>query len=115
MPVERVSARDPACADCAQTAPALSARTRRARGQHRRAAPRCAARARRTRVDEAAVTVNRLHRVLACGIAVSFVLGPADARADAPPKKLLDYHAYSAWRQIRDVTLSRDGRLSRTR
>jgi hypothetical protein len=30
--------------------------------------------------------------------------------AGAAPKKLLDYHAYSSWRQIRDVRLSRDGR-----
>src|SRR6202011_1255767 len=31
------------------------------------------------------------------------------APVSAAPKKLLDYHAYSAWRQIRDVRLSRDG------
>ena len=31
------------------------------------------------------------------------------APVGATPKKLLDYHAYSAWRQIRDVRLSRDG------
>jgi dipeptidyl aminopeptidase/acylaminoacyl peptidase len=40
----------------------------------------------------------------ACGN-VAFV-----APVGAVPKKLLDYHAYSAWRQIRDVRLSRDGR-----
>jgi dipeptidyl aminopeptidase/acylaminoacyl peptidase len=32
------------------------------------------------------------------------------APAGAAPRKLLDYHAYSAWRQVRDVRLSRDGR-----
>lgn len=30
--------------------------------------------------------------------------------ASAASKKLLDYHAYSSWRQIRDVRLTRDGR-----
>ncbi|MEA2787484.1 MAG: hypothetical protein QOF71_3588 [Candidatus Eremiobacteraeota bacterium] len=30
--------------------------------------------------------------------------------AAAAPKKLLDYHAYASWRQIRDVRLTRDGR-----
>jgi dipeptidyl aminopeptidase/acylaminoacyl peptidase len=40
----------------------------------------------------------------ACGNVASL------APAGAAPKKLLDYHAYSAWRQIRDVRLSRDGR-----
>ena len=40
----------------------------------------------------------------ACGIV------PPIAPADAAPKKLLDYHAYSAWRQISEVRLSRDGR-----
>jgi dipeptidyl aminopeptidase/acylaminoacyl peptidase len=39
----------------------------------------------------------------ACGLV------PPAAPADASPKKLLDYHAYSAWRQIREVRLSRDG------
>ncbi|HEX3468796.1 MAG TPA: hypothetical protein VHT05_12030, partial [Candidatus Elarobacter sp.] len=38
-------------------------------------------------------------------------LGPAAAPASAQGAKLLDYHAYSAWKQIRDVRLSRDGRL----
>ncbi|MEO7040348.1 MAG: prolyl oligopeptidase family serine peptidase [Candidatus Elarobacter sp.] len=46
--------------------------------------------------------------------AVVFVAGVAPslgaATAPTPPKKLLDYHAYSAWRQIRDTRLSRDGR-----
>ncbi len=41
---------------------------------------------------------------LACGH-VAF-----SAPAGAAPKKLLDYHAYSSWRQIRDVRLTRDGR-----
>jgi dipeptidyl aminopeptidase/acylaminoacyl peptidase len=41
---------------------------------------------------------------LACGIAAAI------APSDAAPKKLLDYHAYSGWRQIREVKLSRDGR-----
>jgi dipeptidyl aminopeptidase/acylaminoacyl peptidase len=40
----------------------------------------------------------------ACGNAASL------APAGAAPKKLLDYHAYSSWRQIRDVRLTRDGR-----
>lgn len=39
----------------------------------------------------------------ACGVA------PSVAPANASGKKLLDYHAYSAWRVIRDVRLSRDG------
>ena len=43
-------------------------------------------------------------RAFACGNAASLV------PASAAPKKLLDYHAYSAWRQIRDVRLTRDGR-----
>ena len=49
-------------------------------------------------------------RIAWCTIA-AFVCGivPSIAPANAAPKKLLDYHAYSAWRQIRDVRLSRDG------
>jgi dipeptidyl aminopeptidase/acylaminoacyl peptidase len=55
--------------------------------------------------------VHHLRRPFAAVLALACVLGPASAPADAPGKKLLDYHAYAAWRQIRDVRLTRDGRL----
>ncbi len=53
----------------------------------------------RVRAQAALVTAI----AFACGNVASL------ATASAAPKKLLDYHAYSAWRQIRDVRLSRDG------
>lgn len=54
----------------------------------------------------------RALRRFTAGVAlVACALGPATAPASAPGAKLLDYHAYSAWKQIRDVRLSRDGRL----
>ena len=51
-------------------------------------------------------------RVVALAVACVCGLVPSlGAMAASPaPKKLLDYHAYSAWRQIRDTQLSRDGR-----
>ena len=55
--------------------------------------------------------MHHLRRPFAAVLALACVLGPASAPADAPGKKLLDYHAYAAWRQIRDVRLTRDGRL----
>ena len=53
-----------------------------------------------------------MRRLVALIAVLAFVCGNAALRApvSAAPKKLLDYHAYSAWRQIRDVRLTRDGR-----
>ncbi|HWT05172.1 MAG TPA: hypothetical protein VN224_05400, partial [Xanthomonadales bacterium] len=53
-----------------------------------------------------------MRRTVALLTAAAFVCGNVvfTAPAGAAPKKLLDYHAYSAWRQIRDVRLTRDGR-----
>ena len=53
-----------------------------------------------------------MRRSVALLAVTAFALGNAGfvAPANAAPKKLLDYHAYSAWRQIRDVRLSREGR-----
>ena len=55
--------------------------------------------------------MRSLRRLVAATVALAFAFGPSTAPANAPAKKLLDYHAYSAWRQIRDVRLTRDGRL----
>jgi dipeptidyl aminopeptidase/acylaminoacyl peptidase len=53
-----------------------------------------------------------VRRPIALLTAAAFAFGNAAslAPASAAPKKLLDYHAYSSWRQIRDVRLTRDGR-----
>ncbi len=53
---------------------------------------------------------SRAHLALLTVVAFACGNGALLAPAAAAPKKLLDYHAYSAWRQIRDVRLSRDGR-----
>nr|MDP9107029.1 hypothetical protein [Candidatus Eremiobacteraeota bacterium] len=53
---------------------------------------------------------SRAHLALLTVVAFACGNGALLAPAGAAPKKLLDYHAYSAWRQIRDVRLSRDGR-----
>jgi dipeptidyl aminopeptidase/acylaminoacyl peptidase len=54
--------------------------------------------------------IRRAQAALLAVVAFAFGNVAALAPAGAAPKKLLDYHAYSAWRQIRDVRLSRDGR-----
>jgi len=52
----------------------------------------------------------RRHVALMTAAAFAFGTVASAVPASAVPKKLLDYHAYSAWRQIRDVRLTRDGR-----
>src|ERR1700681_1365205 len=51
----------------------------------------------------------RRHVALLTAAAFAFGSVAFTAPAGAVPKKLLDYHAYSSWRQIRDVRLTRDG------